>query len=102
MSSGLVTLKNDKKPSYYYLGTLQDMIGEMYLDRQLTTGRDDVMNYLFRNPKGSNGVFTVWKTSGDGSKLDNFSLTLPAGGARIVQRLSLIKVASPRLVLPLP
>lgn len=78
-SSGLVTVKNQKKPSYYYLATMQDMIGDMYLDRGINTGQDEVKAYLFRNPKGNNGVFTVWKTSSNGSKLDNFSLTLPPG-----------------------
>jgi hypothetical protein len=78
-SSGLLTMKNEKKPAYYYLATMQDMVGEMYLDRPVTTGREDVKAYLFRNPKGSNGVFTVWKNSGNGSKIDNFSLALPAG-----------------------
>ncbi len=79
-SSGMVSLRdNKKKPAYYYLATMQEMVGDMYLERQISTGKDDVRAYLFRNPNGTNGTFAVWKTSGDGSKIDDFTLALPAG-----------------------
>jgi hypothetical protein len=78
-SSGLVSFDNStKKPSYYYVATMQDLIGNLALDRQLATGRDDVYNFAFKNPSGKSGVFVVWKTSGNGSTVSDFSLQLPA------------------------
>ncbi|HEX2909180.1 MAG TPA: hypothetical protein VH186_00125 [Chloroflexia bacterium] len=81
-SSGLVTFNNHKKPAYYYLATMQDLIGDMYLAAPVTTGRDDVRAYLFRSPDQSKGVTTIWKTSGNNSKVDNFSLQLPVAGSQ--------------------
>jgi hypothetical protein len=78
-SSGLVNFDNStKKPSYYYLGTMQDLIGNMLLERQLVTGRDDLLNFAFKNPSGNNGMFVAWKTSGNGSNVPDYTLQLPA------------------------
>lgn len=77
-SSGLVRDNNQKKPAYYYLGTMQDILGETYLDSAVNTGREDVRAYLFRQPNVTKAVYTIWKSSSDGSKLDNFELLLPA------------------------
>ncbi len=78
-SSGLVSSEdNKKKPSYFYLATLQDMIGNMGLQRQLATGQDDVLNFAFKNPSGNNGVFVTWKTSGNGSNVADYNLQLPS------------------------
>jgi hypothetical protein len=78
-SSGLTDFSNNKKPSYYYLATMQDLLGETYLDQAISTGRDEVKAYLFREKNKPGGVFTVWKTSGNGSQIENFKLNLPPG-----------------------
>lgn len=78
-SSGLTDFANKKKPAYYYLATMQDLLGETYLDRAISTGKEDVRAYLFKNTTKPGGVFTVWKTSGNGSQLENFNLALPPG-----------------------
>ena len=78
-SSGLVSFDGKtKKPSYFYVGTMQDLLGNLAYDRQLDTGRGDVLNMAYKSPNGNNGVFVTWKTSGNGSNVPDFTLQLPA------------------------
>ncbi len=76
-SSGLVGDDKIKKPGYYYLAQLQDLVGQLTLDREIATGRGDILNFAFKNPNANNGVFVTWKTSGDGSSVSNYVLQLP-------------------------
>jgi hypothetical protein len=77
-SSGIVDANNAKRPAYYYIATMQDEIGSMYLDRQIETNNSDVLNFAFQDPTSNAGAFVVWKTTGTGATIPGFTLQLPS------------------------
>lgn len=76
-SSGLLTDKNSKfvkKPSYYYLATMQNMLGKTSYSKALSykesSGSNEIYCLEFDNPLTSQKVYALWTRVG-GSKTDN-------------------------------
>ncbi len=70
-SSGLISDQNtghEKKPSYYYLATMQNVLGEAAYDSTLayrqTAGNNEVYNFKFRNVN-DDLIYVLW------TRLDN-------------------------------
>ncbi len=87
-SSGLFTDKNSghgKKVSYYYMATLQNILGNYSLKDipayALKTGENEVYCFRFENPVKSDAIYVFWarKTGSDGDSGISVSYSFDLG-----------------------
>jgi hypothetical protein len=70
--------KSYKKDSYFYLYTLKNTLGDYTFNRELSSGRDDVWIFEYKNADGKL-AYAVWCPTQDGTKVADFKLNVNGG-----------------------
>jgi len=75
-SSGLVTKKDEweKRPSWYYVATLKNQLGNYRFSREMESGNDNVLLYEFLHASTNEPAYIAWCPSQDGTEAVNFNL----------------------------
>lgn len=83
---GMVTEKGQwtPKPSYYFIGTLKKRLTGMRFDREIPSGKPDVLIYRFAGAKGK-AAYAVWRSTSDDIGSPHISVPVSAKAATLVQ-----------------
>lgn len=75
-SSGLVTQKGEwnKKPSWYYVATLKNQLGNYRFSREIESGNENVWIYEFRNASTNEPAYVLWCPTQNGTEVANYTL----------------------------
>ncbi len=83
-SSGMIeegTL--ERKPSWYYVGTMKFWLGSTRFEKALETGQEDLLAYQFREAldlqRPDDRVIALWNTTSLNRPESDYELTLPEG-----------------------
>jgi hypothetical protein len=87
-SCGFITVKDEYKPSWYYVKTLRTALtGMVFLD-EYPSGNDKVWVYRFKNLKTGQGAYVLWCPTADGTAIADYELKL-TGKASTATKISL-------------
>jgi len=75
-SCGFITVKDEYKPSWYYVKTLRtELTGMVFLD-EYPSGNDKVWIYRFKNQQTGKGAYVLWCPTADGTSVTDYELKL--------------------------
>ncbi len=75
-SCGFITVKEEYKPSWYYVKTLRNGLSGMLFEEEINSGNENVWIYKFKNPETDAGAYVVWCPTSDGTSVNDFNLNL--------------------------
>lgn len=75
-SCGFITVKNEFKPSWYYVKTLRSALTGMVFQDEYPSANEKVWIYRFRDLKTGKGAYVLWCPTADGTTVENYELKL--------------------------
>jgi hypothetical protein len=76
---GIYDVDGKAKPSYYYMYTLKNTLGDMTFVAELDSGNDSVWVYQYADEEGNVG-YAVWCPTMDDTKVEDFELYVGESG----------------------
>lgn len=86
-SSGLVGPKGDwsPKPSWYYVYTMKNRLGNFVFAGEQASGHPNVMVYKFIDPDSDNGAYVLWCPTSNGTTVNEYNLSLGSSPSNATQ-----------------
>ena len=79
-SCGMIEMgTNERKPSWYYVGTMNYWLKTAMFEKELETGKDDLLAYQFKEKGNDDRVIALWCTTSNNQVVNGYELTLPEG-----------------------
>jgi len=73
---GFITVKDEYKPSWYYVKTLKTALTGMFFVDEYPSGNENVRIYRFKKSNTDKGAYVLWCPTSDGTTVDNYKLKL--------------------------
>ena len=70
---------NERKPSWYYVGTMKYWLETTQYEKEINTGLDDMLAYQFKEKDNNDRAIALWLTTSLNRPSEDYSLTLPEG-----------------------
>lgn len=79
-SCGMIEMgTKERKPSWYYVGTMNYWLETTKFENELETGKDDMLAYQFKEKDTEDRAIAIWCTTSNNQVVDGYELTLPEG-----------------------
>lgn len=79
-SCGMIEMgTNERKPSWYYIGTMNHWLKTTTFEDILETGKDDMLAYQFKEKDSADRVIALWRTTSNNQEATSYELALPEG-----------------------
>jgi hypothetical protein len=79
-SCGMIEMATqERKPSWYYVGTMNYWLNTTKFEKALVTGKDDLLAYQFKEKDNDDRAIALWCTTSSNQEVNGYELALPEG-----------------------
>jgi hypothetical protein len=79
-SCGMIEMgTKERKPSWYYVGTMNHWLKTTKFEKTLETGKTDMLAYQFKEKDNDDRAIALWCTTSNNQVVNDYELTLPEG-----------------------